>query len=122
MRIGTKKFSIYIRTEYWDVEEEEWINVKLRFMEMIRNWLNWDDKGVYEDIEAIGIGDNLDALTRWENWQCKVRPLGRDMYEYIDWRFYDFETTKIRSNILEIAMKNVEDWWEVEKERWIDYL
>lgn len=35
-----------------------------------------------------------------KNWECKVRPLFRDMNEYIDWRFYDFETTVIRADIL----------------------
>ena len=35
-----------------------------------------------------------------KNWQCKVRPLFQDMPEYIDWRFYDFETIPIRADIL----------------------
>lgn len=47
------------------------------------------------------------ALECRYNWNRKVRPLPDDMEEYIDWQFYNFETTRVRADIL-MKMFNIE--------------
>jgi hypothetical protein len=47
-------------------------------------------------------------MTKKYSWNYKIAPLNCDMKEYIDWSFYDFEYTKIRSDILIFIMQQAE--------------